>query len=193
MMCYYRYYYFLGCRHQQTALFDFCDRAQPLLGNEKEDDNDSQGKREDRQREAEDTVATAEGDGQVGVTNEESTDDADNIDPPSAHLSTVNISSNQSFPSPDIGSRSIIAEPGIDQAHPQPAAQPRSYSAALREPPHDMAGLPLPLFGFRQWMTGGSAAPPQSASAPEGNDASVAVRSVLGVSDRPYPSSSSLH
>ena len=188
-MCFYRYYFFLSCRHQETVLFDFCRNARPLADVSKDTLVPGKcGYVGGEQGQPESTLA--EEDGQVGVANGEGTDGMHNIDdPPSMRSAAVNISSQQRIPSIDIGSRSIIAEPGIDYAYSQSAEHTNQYSALVDEElSHHMAGLPLPLFGFRQWMTGGSVTPP-SHHAPEPNaDDDHGSYPLVDVSSLPWPS-----
>lgn len=142
-MCRYRYYYFFGCSHQHTVLFDFCEHAQVAPGLQ-DDEREASALRPY-------TTNGKYAQPMEGVLNKK---EQDRHPSRSASLTPFLLSHESPQSLTSTGSRSVIAGPGINCAslhhtdslsHPSSSSPTASFS-------HDMAGLQL--FGFRQWMTG---------------------------------------
>lgn len=167
-MCRYRYYYFAGCRHQQTVLIDYCADAQPIQGKEKTPwtvhshapapmtAGEVEGAREGGKGGAERIL-------EEGMAEERSNGD----DLPSLCSSIFTHSPGSSF---DTGSASITAEPDIHYSSPSsslhqaehPSSSHSSDPARRPSSSRDMDGLPLWSGGFRHWMTGSTGTAPRS-------------------------------
>lgn len=142
-MCRYRYYYFLGCRHQQTVLFDFCDHAQiaPAARAVEYEASASSGHPPSSKYMSVKEGARNEEEGKVTFPAESLTSSASSHEHPQSLISSC--------------TSSVVAEPGSDCASLLFTESSRhSSSSAADTSSHDMAGLQL--FGFRQWMAGGS-------------------------------------
>lgn len=157
-MCRYRYYYFLGCRHQQTVLLEFCENAQAI---------DGQQECAHVQRDAQDLgggrlEAISEERASPAAASEESVTATDNKDDLSSMCSTTLVGSSSHSPksTPDIGSTSTSVEPCLDCISLQPEHSSHFQPSVPEASPADMAGLPK-LFNFQQWMAGGSVSTPK--------------------------------
>ena len=172
-MCRYRYYYFAKCRHQETVLFDFCEKAQEVtagLATLTVHDNDN-------------IMGGALVAGEESVTAENNSEDLPSL------CSTVRTcsSTHSSGSLSDTGLVSITAEPGLDCSSLRRADR-TSHSSSIPEPAsYGMAGLPLWSGTFRNWMTGGSNAAPREPSVDSDEQLHLKHRqSIEAVSHEPF-------
>ncbi len=157
-MCRYRYCYFGACRHQKTILYDFCENAQPVTGKPCSDVAAIEAPAQVQDGEERTAPARCEERRVVAMSRQQSTvtdctTHSSEPASPSTTATTLIASSQTSFEETNAFTSALSAidcTSSLDAGHSSRHSSPASASIATR----DMAGLPIPNWDFRQWMSG---------------------------------------